>query len=421
MRSIVPAGLMLAFSMKAFASFACIPVELDSLEKSIETCMGGKQEKRNLCIVENFTCADTETNSSGLSSDVKFAGLISIHKDQFFVDQNYYHYREIKFDQSPGKEYQVGFGYHFTFRQQDSKESLSGIVQTIATQFNIDAPKTLAFVGIAGLDPINENGNAIYKALTGSTSQATVENYLTTYSKVDGIFSSIYSGILANDTTMTSAVSICPQLIAVRYEYPKDPRIARDPIDLTAEAENVASQIEQVLCAPNASARRANGVFVYAFSSSNLSITPSAEVQTSSDATASLGISGEKDRIYLKYARRRFFARMDDQDLHTEYYANGSKGSIGTGSLLGALFSINGTSDKISNNGYAFGYPACMGASPVGSSVSSNIPLIQLQSLSALYNLFNSNMNQIDNWANGNGTGCNTTKGDLGSGALLSR
>ncbi|WP_152681944.1 hypothetical protein [Chromobacterium subtsugae] len=92
---------------------ACEPVSLLSLKQELQDCISRAKTddnatKWNACLVRVFNCSEISTISSGLSSDVKILGIFSSHRDQFFVDQRAYHFREVRDGES---KYRVGFGY----------------------------------------------------------------------------------------------------------------------------------------------------------------------------------------------------------------------------------------------------------------------------------------------------------------------
>lgn len=417
-------GIFFALPVNASASKGCPDIRFDVLKKEIADCVANDRLSRSQCIVRKFNCANTITTSSGLSGDVKIVGLFNVHEDRFYVSQNRFHYREVIFDGMPNgnrdankpiKEYQIGFGYQFTIKQKDASSHITGIVQNVSEQLSLNTPSTFSFVGIIGIDPQNNAGGAIYNSLSVSNSNTTPESYLDAYSKIDGEFDRIYSNLLDKEYK-GSEVKICPQFIAVRYseESATKERIAAQERDdqKSHTEEDMGSKLTQIESLCDTTGRWPNGVFMYAFTNpgaalgaSNGGDTGAANNSTTLYAGATSGYNS--DKINIKYARRRFFAVMDNLDLHTEYFATGSKSSFGSGSLLGALLSISGSSDKINNAGYAFGYPSCMKVMPVNhSSPPNNLTLPQLQSLSILRDSFNFNTYQVNNWATSEPSNC---------------
>lgn len=437
--------LFCLFSVAAVASDACKDIKLSDLKKEVDDCIIKKPElSRSQCIVRSFTCADTQTSSSGFGNTVKFLWF-EIHKDRFFVSQNRFHYRQIIFDEPPPiedkdrntpiKEYQVGFGYQFMVKQKDSDESITGTVESISEQLAQGRAATMSFVGIIGIDPISSNG--IYDELSLDNSNTTPEGYLSAYSKIDSSFSKLYSD-LVNKAEDPKNVAICPQLINSRFSsesasfdqinrtttdipYLKKQlsdlkvEVQRKKVSLTNSPKDIneanskvtalesqlkviapdektvlgyASQIEIALCEKKDTVSWPSGIFIYTFSHQNGS------------SSGAINGSSEKDKVEVKYARRRFFGVRDARDIHAEYYAEGDKSSLGGGSLFSAVLSISGTSEDISNSGFAFGYSACLEAMPANaSSKISKTTLPQLQGFSQLTDSFNSSMKQINNWA----------------------
>lgn len=386
-------------SAASHAGAACPPVALADLKKEVDACTSGDEAQRNYCLIRSLNCADTRTTANGLATNVSVLLLFSTHREQFYVDQNHYHYREIIFpDKTKGvtdKEFQVGIGYHFTIKQVDASDKLTGAVQGVAAELGVTNPRTLSYVAIIGIDPLQPAGESLYRTLGSATAKTSISDYLDSYTKVDAEFSGIYKKLLSKDSSTTGNVRVCPQVITAR-NLDGTPDATFDLAN-SVRAE-LGAEVEKALCGtPPQPNRHPSAVFLYAFTTSGATLGAPAASGGSDAGTPSA--REERDQVLLAYARRRFFAAKHPLDLHTEYYAAGRKGSFGTGSLLSAMFSLSGASEDIQNKGYAFGYPACMDAVPVDYSQGRSAPLAQLQGLASLYDAFNSNMGQIDAWS----------------------
>jgi hypothetical protein len=409
--------------MAGHAGTACPPISLASLKQEIDTCIGRDEGQRNYCIIRSLHCADTRTTANGLATDVSVLLIFSTHREQFYVDQNHYHYREVIFpgktEEVSSKEFQVGIGYHFTIKQVDASDRLTGTVQGVAAELGVSNPRTMSYVALIGIDPLQPAGEALYRTLGSATAKTSISDYLDSYTKVDTEFSGIYKKLLGKDSSTSGNVRVCPQVIAARN---LDGSPDATPFDLAGSVRTgLGAEVESALCGPvQPPTRRPSAVFLYAFTTSSATLGAPA---TGGNATGTPNAHEERDQVLLAYARRRFFATKHPLDLHTEYYAAGRKGSFGTGALVSAMFSLSGASEDIQNKGYAFGYPACMDAVPVDYSLGRSAPLAQLQGLASLYDAFNSNMGQIDAWARSNTlTGCGgaTGSGDNGQQGIKS-
>lgn len=409
-------------SFGAQASVACKPVTLNALKGEIERCIDTEPgadalAKRTRCVVKTLTCADTITYSTGLASEVKVLGF-SQHEEKFFVDQRHFHYREVIFNENrpPSApklkelEIQIGIGYQIVMRQSEVKSEIAGSVKGVAASLGLNSPRTLSLVGIVGIDPVQEDEKnpSIYRTLAAHNANTSVADYLDAYSRVDTAFRSFYTRVLAADGTELKNTAVCPQVLNMRYlgrcgvdDAKCKAEHDNNSLDMEAIASAITADVEQALCGDRAADTKGpwpNAVFAYASATADGRFGDPAK----STESALPNASGDTDQISLMYARRRhFLTRSADEDLHTEYYAAAEKGSFGSGSLFSAMLSINGAADKVKNSGYAYGYPACMGAVAVTrTSDIKSTPLPQLSGILNLYDAFNSNMGQIDRWAN---------------------